>query len=86
MDSGQHTRGMEMNTSKYLTATNQVILVRMGCDERVPRNAVGYIDCLSKRTTTDVVAADALNQLARYIPDLVDAYIRHNGQARMRAE
>ena len=46
----------------------------MGCDKRIPRNAVGYIDGLTSQTITKSYESDCLKQLSRYVPDLVKEY------------
>lgn len=56
------------------TAKQSLIAIQMGCDDRVPSNAFGYISDLTESTATPVVIADRLNMLERYIPDLVAEY------------
>ena len=45
----------------------------MGCDERIPAKAMGYIANLSADAYPEIVE-DSLKQLARYVPDLVEKY------------
>lgn len=47
--------------------------IRMQCDDRLPRNAMGYLVDLTDDAHPEVVQ-DRLNQLDKYIPDLVEQY------------
>ena len=47
----------------------ELILIQMGIDPRIPREAIGYVRDLA--ATSGVMRVDRLNQLRKYVPDLV---------------
>ena len=52
----------------------KLILTQMASDGRVPTNAMGYIADLHDPNITKNIERDRLNQLRKYIPDLVQEY------------
>lgn len=50
-----------------------VLRIAMGCDERLPRNAMGYLDDLKDDALLEIIE-DRLAQLARHIPDKIAQY------------
>lgn len=52
-----------------------LILIEMGSDSRIPRESVGYISDLSSASCSPAVAADRLDLLNRYVPDLVSQFV-----------
>ena len=52
----------------------KLILTQMASDKRVPANAMGYIADLHDTNISKVIEKDRLNQLRKYIPDLVQEY------------
>lgn len=55
-------------------AHKQLILSRIAADARVPREAMGYVQQLQSQSCASSTKNDALDQLARYVPNLVDDY------------
>lgn len=45
-----------------------------GCDPRLPRSAIGYLDTLLRRPAANV-AIDAITQIRRHIPDFMAATV-----------
>lgn len=60
-----------MNTSKQ-----NLILIQMGSDPRIPLSSLGYVDDLGRSEVAETVQQDRLRQLARYVPDLVEEFSR----------
>jgi len=56
-----------------MKSQKSLIKIAMGCDERIPAKAMGYIADLSAEASPEMVE-DRLKQLARYVPDLVEKY------------
>ena len=54
--------------------TKKMILVQMASDERVPANAMGYIADLHDTNISKVIEKDRLEQLRKYVPELVKEY------------
>lgn len=58
-----------MNSSKQ-----NLILIQMGSDERIPRSSLGYVSDLGDPSVSAGVRQDRLRQLARYAPELVEQF------------
>jgi hypothetical protein len=52
----------------------RLIAAQMGCDERIPREAIGYIGHIQADNISATVLEDSLAQLEKYAPDLVEEY------------
>ena len=66
-------------TERMRDMKRALILSQMICDERLPRNAVGYVLDLQESLSpwpdaTPEIIEDRLNMLNRYVPDLVREY------------
>lgn len=59
-----------LSTNQEDSMRNQLILIRLASDPRIPRQAMGYIANLQSNPSPAVLA-DSLAQLSRYAPDLV---------------
>ena len=59
----------------------KLILTQMASDERVPANAMGYIADLHDPNIAKNIEQDRLNQLRKYIPDLVPCVSRKQYQS-----
>ena len=54
--------------------TKKMILVQMASDERVPKNAMGYVTDLHDTNISKAIEKDRLEQLRKYVPELVKEY------------
>lgn len=54
-----------------MTAKQTLISIQMGSDQRIPRNALGYVLDLGETSATAAFLRDRLQMLSRYVPDLV---------------
>jgi hypothetical protein len=56
-----------------MSSKKSLIKIALGCDERIPTKAMGYIADLNADSAPKIIE-DRLNQLAKYVPDLVEKY------------
>ena len=52
----------------------KLILTQMASDKRIPPAAMGYIADLQSGSLSSRIKKDRLNQLRKYIPELVKEY------------
>jgi len=57
-----------------MTVNQNLIVIQMACDIRVPREAIGYIADLHGNPSATVMG-DRLQMLQRYVPDLVAKFL-----------
>lgn len=61
-----------------------LVLIQMGCDQRIPAGALGYVSDLGSASVTERIWQDRLQQLSRYVPDLVDDFRAAGVEAMMK--
>jgi hypothetical protein len=58
-----------------MTTKQQLLLILMGSDPRISRSAIGYVGDLGRPDAAESFRQDRLNQLRRYVPELVEAFL-----------
>ena len=60
---------------RKLTHKQNMITMGMMADIRLPRKAFGYVSDIQSPECSATVLADRLNQLKKYVPELVKEFI-----------
>jgi len=62
------------------TDYQQLLLLAMATDPRLPRIALGYISDVGSAYCHEKIKNERLDQLSNYVPDLVDKYRELTGK------
>lgn len=59
-----------------MTTKQNLILIQMGSDQRIPASAIGYVADLGNASMSESIRQDRLRMLSRYVPDLVAEFAK----------